>query len=39
MLFISTIGWLGICWIVDVILSVTVEMKDDHGNKVSRWVD
>ena len=38
-LFIITIGGLGIWWIVDFILIVIGEMKDDHGNKVSRWVD
>ena len=38
-LFIITIGGLGIWWIVDFILIVTGEMKDDYGNKVSRWVD
>ena len=38
-LFIITIGGLGIWWIVDFILIVTGEMKDDHGKKVSRWVD
>ena len=37
--FFITIGGLGIWWIVDFILIVTGEMKDDHGNKVSRWVD
>jgi len=38
-LFIITICWLGIWWIVDFIIIVTGEMKDDHGNKASRWVD
>ena len=37
-LFIITIGGLGIWWIVDFILIVTGEMKDEHGNKIETLV-
>ena len=38
-LFIITIGGLGIWWIIDFILIVTGSMKDDRGKIVKVWVD
>ena len=38
-LFIITIGGLGIWWIIDFILIVTGSMKDDRGQVVKIWVD
>jgi len=38
-LFIITFAGLGIWWIVDFILIVTGNMKDDHGNQVKVWVE
>jgi TM2 domain-containing membrane protein YozV len=38
-LFIITFAGFGIWWIVDFILIVTGNMKDDHGNQVKVWVE
>ena len=38
-LFILTIGGVGIWWIIDFILIVTGSMKDDEGKLVKLWVD
>ena len=38
-LFIITIGGLGVWWIVDFILIVTGSMKDDEGNLVKVCID
>ena len=38
-LFIITFAGFGICWIVDFILIVTGNMKDDFGNQVKVWVE
>ena len=38
-LFIITIAGFGIWWIVDFILIITGNMKDDHGNQVKVWVE
>ena len=38
-LFIITFAGLGIWWIVDFILIVTGNMKDDQGKVVKVWVD
>ena len=38
-LFIITFAGLGIWWIVDFILIVTGNMKDDQGNQVKVWVE
>ncbi|MEY2972354.1 MAG: TM2 domain-containing protein [Gammaproteobacteria bacterium] len=38
-LFIITFAGLGIWWIVDFILIVTGNMKDDQGKLVKVWVD
>ena len=38
-LFIITIGGLGIWWIIDFILIVTGSMKDERGQVVKIWVD
>ena len=36
-LFILTLGGLGIWWIIDLILIVTGNMKDKQGNKIVQW--
>ena len=38
-LFIITFAGLGIWWIIDFILIVTGNMKDDQGKVVKVWVD
>ena len=38
-LFIITLGGLGVWWIVDFILIVTGSMKDEEGNLVKVWGD
>jgi len=38
-LFIITFAGFGIWWIVDFILIVTGNMKDDLGNQVKVWVE
>ena len=38
-LFIITFAGFGIWWIVDFILIVTGNMKDDFGNQVKVWVE
>ena len=38
-LFIITFAGLGIWWIIDFILIVTGNMKDDQGKAVKVWVD
>jgi TM2 domain-containing membrane protein YozV len=38
-LFIITIGGLGIWWIIDFILIVTGSMEDDRRKIVKVWVD
>ena len=38
-LFIITIGGLGIWWIIDFNLIVTGSMRDDRGQVVKIWVD
>ena len=38
-LFIITIGGVGILWIRDFILIVNVSIKDDNGKLVKLWVD
>ena len=36
-LFILTLGGLGIWWIIDLILIVTGNLKDKEGNKIVQW--
>ena len=36
-LFIITLGGLGIWWIIDLILIVTGNFKDKQGNKIVQW--
>lgn len=36
-LFILTLGGLGIWWIVDLILIVTGNLRDKQGNKITEW--
>jgi TM2 domain-containing membrane protein YozV len=36
-LFILTLGGLGIWWIVDLILIVTGNLRDKQGNKITQW--
>ena len=36
-LFILTLGGLGIWWIIDLILIVTGNLKDKQGNKIVQW--
>lgn len=36
-LFILTLGGLGIWWIIDLILILTGNMKDKQGNKIAQW--
>ena len=38
-LFIITFAGFGIWWIIDFILIVTGNMKDDFGNQVKVWVE
>jgi len=38
-LFIISFAGFGIWWIVDFILIVTGNMKDDFGNQVKVWVE
>ena len=37
LLFIVTLGGLGIWWIVDLILIVTGNFKDKQGQKIVQW--
>lgn len=37
-LFLFTLGGLGIWWIYDVIISVTGNFKDKQGRKITRWI-
>jgi TM2 domain-containing membrane protein YozV len=36
-LFIVTLGGLGIWWIIDLILIVTGNLKDSDGQKITQW--
>ena len=36
-LYIITLGGLGVWWIVDLILIVTGSFTDDHGQKITQW--
>jgi TM2 domain-containing membrane protein YozV len=36
-LFIITLGGVGIWWIIDLILIVTGNFKDKQGNKIVQW--
>ncbi len=36
-LYIVTLGGLGIWWIVDLILIVTGSFTDNHGEKITQW--
>lgn len=36
-LFILTLGGLGIWWIIDLILIVTGNLRDKQGNKITEW--
>ena len=36
-LFIITLGGLGIWWIVDLILIVTGSFRDKQGQKITQW--
>ena len=36
-LFILTLGGLGVWWIIDLILIVTGNLRDKQGNKITQW--
>jgi TM2 domain-containing membrane protein YozV len=36
-LFILTLGGLGVWWIIDLILIVTGNLRDKQGNKITHW--
>ena len=36
-LYIITLGGLGIWWIVDLILIVTGSFTDSHGQRITQW--
>lgn len=36
-LFILTLGGFGIWWIIDLILIVTGNFKDNQGQKITQW--
>ena len=36
-LFILTLGGLGVWWIIDLILIVTGNLRDKQGNKITEW--
>ena len=36
-LFVLTLGGLGIWWIIDLILIVTGNFKDKQGQKIAQW--
>lgn len=37
-LFLLTIGGLGLWWIYDVIMAVTGNFTDKQGRKITRWI-
>jgi len=36
-LYIITLGGLGIWWIIDLILIVTGNLTDKHGQRIAQW--